>query len=292
MQDLMNVEPEEARKPKGRRNWALWGAIAVLAVGNTVAVWEIRHTRNEIDGWRKSTAADIGKLSEQAQSLNARADTHEVMLRSDLKQATEMAQSAATKASKAAEKKAEQMVTRLAAEYDQQRAQITDELGQVKNAAQETANQVSRMHTDVGAVQGEVQRTRSDLESTRTELKSMKGDLGVQSGLIATNAEQLAELRRLGERDYFEFSIPRDGKSYKVSNVVLKLRKTRMKDGRFTLNVVADDVEVQKKDRTVNEPIQFYMSNARQPYELVVNKVLKDRIVGYLAVPKVLAAAR
>ena len=70
------------------------------------------------------------------------------------------------------------------------------------------------------------------------------------------------------------------------------LRKADPKRSRFTVDVIADDKKVEKKDRTINEPVQFYVSRARQPYELVVNEVRKDRIVGYLAVPKVETASR
>ena len=74
-----------------------------------------------------------------------------------------------------------------------------------------------------------------------------------------------------------------------MGDIALKLKHTEREKGRFSLEVTADDKVVEKKYRTVNEPLQFYVSTARQPYELVINKVEKNRIVGYLATPKVKA---
>jgi len=110
------------------------------------------------------------------------------------------------------------------------------------------------------------------------------------SGLIATNSKQIQELRDLGDRNIYEFTLTKSGKIQKVGNVELMLRKADMGHNRFTLDVLADDKRVEKKDRTVNEPVQFYTSEARQPYEIVVNQVQKDKVVGYLATPKVTIA--
>jgi hypothetical protein len=107
------------------------------------------------------------------------------------------------------------------------------------------------------------------------------------SGLIATNAEELMQLKALGDRNYYEFDLRKQKQPVKVGDVLVRLTKADTKRNRFTIEVIADDKKVEKKDRTLNEPIQFYTMSARQPYELVVNNVQKDRIVGYLATPKV-----
>jgi len=123
-------------------------------------------------------------------------------------------------------------------------------------------------------------------EQTTADLKSARGDLGVQSGLIATNASELQALRRLGERDYFEFKLGKTLHPQRVGDITLLLKSTDPKTNKYTVDIMADDKLTQKKDKNVNEALQFYTSKAKQPYELVVTSVLKNLIVGYLATPK------
>ena len=129
--------------------------------------------------------------------------------------------------------------------------------------------------------------TRSELEKTIAQLKSTQGDLGVQSGLIATNGKELAALRALGERNYVEFKLAKQKAPQKVGDISVLLKKADAKANRYTIEVIADDKLVEKKDKTLNEPVQFLLSRARQPYELVVNDIKKDMISGYVASPKV-----
>ena len=110
--------------------------------------------------------------------------------------------------------------------------------------------------------------------------------MGVQSGLIATNANELAALKRLGERNYFEFKLGKGKERQRVGDITLLLKKTDPKKNKYTVEVLADDKLTVKTDKNINEPVQFYTSKARQPYELVVNQVAKDQIAGYLATPK------
>lgn len=115
----------------------------------------------------------------------------------------------------------------------------------------------------------------------------MTGDLGVTSGLVATNGKELAALKSLGERNYFEFNLRKQKEFARVGDITVKLNKADVKRNRYTLEIIADDKKVQKKDKNLNEPVQFYTAKARQPYEIVVNEIKKDQIVGYLATPKV-----
>jgi hypothetical protein len=115
----------------------------------------------------------------------------------------------------------------------------------------------------------------------------MNGDMGVMSGLIATNGKDLAALRELGERNYTEFDLTKKQADKRIGNVTLRLKSADAKRNRYTIEVLADDKRVEKRDRTINEPVQLYVSGNRQPLEIVVNDVKKDEVVGYLAVPKV-----
>jgi hypothetical protein len=117
--------------------------------------------------------------------------------------------------------------------------------------------------------------------------------MGVMSGLIATNGRELQALRELGERDYYEFTLTKTNIPQKVGDIQVMVKKTDPKKNRFTLEILVEDKKVEKKDRNLNEPVQFYVaSKARQPYELVVNEIRKSQVVGYLAVPKLKAARR
>jgi hypothetical protein len=167
----------------------------------------------------------------------------------------------------------------------------------VKESAVDASNKIDGINTDVGAVKTDVgtvktdvASTKSALDETRSELQRARGDMGVMSGLVATNSKQIQTLRDLGDRNIYEFTLSKDGKTQKVGDIELTLRKADTGRNRFTLDVLADDKRVEKKDRTINEPVQFYTSKAHQPYELVVNQVKKNQIVGYLATPKVTLA--
>jgi predicted nucleic acid-binding Zn-ribbon protein len=137
---------------------------------------------------------------------------------------------------------------------------------------------------DVRALSENVNGVRSDLDSTKQNLQMARGELGT---LIARNHEEIEQLRRLGQRDYFEFTLARKGTREQLGNLVsVELRGTNTKRNQFTVALYVDDMRLEKKNRAVNEPIYFYTSGTRAPLELVVNKISKDRITGYLSVPK------
>lgn len=165
-------------------------------------------------------------------------------------------------------------------------------LQELKTTTQQTGSKLGSLTGKVGTVEQEVTKNREELEKTIAELKTVRGDLGVQSGLIATNGTELAALRELGERNYFEFDIQKAKQPTRVGPITIRLRKADQKRNKYNIDLWADDKRVEKKDKTLLEPVQFYVMGSRQPYELVVNQVDKDRIVGYLATPKVEQARR
>ena len=175
-----------------------------------------------------------------------------------------------------------------AKELEAEQKQAAQQLGsQISSVREEAASKVGVVAGEVGGVKTGLEATRKDLEATKSQLKTAMGDLGVQSGLIARNSDELAELKRRGERNYFEFNLTSKEKTPKrIGDISVKLTKTDPKKGRYTLEVIAEDKKVEKRDKTVNEPVQFYVARARIPYEIVVNQVNKDSIVGYLATPK------
>jgi len=162
----------------------------------------------------------------------------------------------------------------------------------VKEATTTANERIAAVKTDVSGVKLEVASTKSELEKTIAELKSVRGDLGLQSGLIATNGRELAALKALGDRNYFEFNLGKTKQPQKVGEITIKLKKADAKRNKYTIEVVADDKKFEKKNRTINEPVQFYVSTSRQLCEIVVNRIQKNLISGYLATPKVRSARR
>ena len=163
------------------------------------------------------------------------------------------------------------------------------QIGQVK---QESEAKIGQVSTELGGAKSDIESTRKELEATKGKLEHTIGDLGVQSGLIARNREEVEELRRRGERNIFEFDLRRTKRPQRVGPVQLALQRADAKRFRYTMTVYADDKSIEKRDKTVNEPVQFYVKGTRSPYEIVVFEVSKDRATGYLTTPKELAAAK
>jgi hypothetical protein len=153
------------------------------------------------------------------------------------------------------------------------------------------SSDVASVKTDVGGVKTDVAATKSDLETTKSQLQRVVGDAGVMSGLIATNHSELEVLKHKGDRNYFEFTLQKGAKPMLLSTIKLQLKKVDEKRSKFTLNVSADDRNIEKKDKNLDEPVQFYTGKDPVLYEIVVNVVEKNKVSGYLATPKGAAAA-
>jgi DNA anti-recombination protein RmuC len=162
------------------------------------------------------------------------------------------------------------------------------ESAQQQTAQQVTAvsSEVSNVKTDVGGVKTDVAKTQSDLANAISQLTSMRGDLNGHSSLIARNHDELETLKHKGDRTYYEFTLTK-GQKKPVGTVSLELKKSDSKKSRFTLVVYSDDKSYEKKDRNLNEPLQFYSGKEPQLFEIVVNSVsAKNTVTGYLATPK------
>jgi DNA repair exonuclease SbcCD ATPase subunit len=166
-----------------------------------------------------------------------------------------------------------------AARFEQEQAASQKQIGAV-------SSDVSNVKTDVGGVKTDVAATKTELQNTEAKLQSAIGDLGVQSGLIATNGKELEILKHKGDRNYYEFTLSKGGRPTPLSGVSLLLKKADPKHSRYTLVVEADDKKIEKKDRGLNEPVQFYTGKSHFLYEVVVNSVDKNKVVGYLSTPK------
>ena len=238
-------------------------------------------TQSGLSTMRETLGAESSEAAKKLDQLSVRLDEERGRASQDLRQATQRTQ-----------RHADDLAQKIEAEAQQAQQQVVSEIGEVKDAATSAHTKIAETNDRVSTVDSRVTQTRSDLEKTVADLKSVQGDMGVQSGLVATNAKELAALRELGERNYLEFDVKKTNQPQRVGTVSIVLRKADPKRNRYTLDVLADDKRVEKRDRSINEPVQFYVSRAHQPYEIVVNEVQRDRVVGYLAVPKVLSASR
>lgn len=182
----------------------------------------------------------------------------------------------------------QEMAKRAAELESEQKAAAAKLSAQQKQQGQQLAavsGEVSGVKSDVGTARTDIAKTQTDLAATNAKLERVMGDAGVMSGLIARNQSELDELKRKGERNYYDFTLHK-GKKTPVSTVSLQLKKVDPKRSKFTLNVIADDRTIEKKDRTVNEPLQFYTGRDHMLYEIVVFTAQKNVITGYLSTPK------
>jgi len=171
-----------------------------------------------------------------------------------------------------------------------------EEATKIKEKNEEEAQKLAQMDTDVknqlatkasaddlNVVNGTVNNVKTDLEGTKNDLKMARSELGT---LIARNHEEIDVLRRMGERDYVEFTIQGKNKPQKVGNITVELRSVDTKKNKFSVALTVDDTRTEKKDRTLDEPVVFYPRGSHQADEFVVNSVAKDKISGYISVPK------
>jgi len=178
-----------------------------------------------------------------------------------------------------------------ATEVAEVRQEATTKLAEVQQSSDTKIGNVSGEVTKVAA---NLDATRADLAASRREISDVRTTLSQQ---IARNSGELSDLRKKGERDFFEFDITKPKKSTdmaRVGDILLQLRRTDTKKAKYDVLIQVDDSKLEKKDRTANEPVQFLVGRDKLRYELVVNFVDKDRIRGYLSTPKdkVLAAER
>lgn len=173
----------------------------------------------------------------------------------------------------------------LKAQQERSAARLAAEQQATNKQVANVSNDVSGVKTELGGAKTDIATTRTDLDATQKQLQSALGDLNVHSGLIAKNHDELEFLKHKGDRNYTEFTLKKKGRQ-PVSTISLDLKKTDPKRSRFTLDVFADDHTIEKKDRTLGEPLQFYTGRDRQLYEVVIFTVGKDSISGYLSTPK------
>jgi len=261
------------------RSGASWQLPAIIvlglvAVGGLAFGW---NASSKLDATQQSVAAQVNTLKQGVEqdmsSLKDRVVQDEKAnadLQGDLKVVTDklkITQGQLKKARSEAAKAVEETTTKLSA---------LDTSVHTELAAKAGSDDLKNVDTKVGGV-------RTDLDSTREDLKMARSEMGT---LIARNHDEIDQLRRLGERDYVEFTIAGKNKPQKVGNLTVELKGVNEKRGQYSVAMTAEDRRLEKKNRAMNEPVFFYLSGTKIPEELVINKIGKDTISGYVSIPK------
>lgn len=182
------------------------------------------------------------------------------------------------------ESQAEQLMAVRAAK--EQTARLAQQQAASEKQIGAVQSDVTAVKTDVGGAKASIAATQSDLADTRAQMQRVIGDEGKMSGLIATNHDELEVLRHKGDRNYFEFTLHKGAQPLLLSTVKLQAKKVDDKRGKYTLVVSSDDRNIEKKDKTLDEPVQFYSGKDPQLFEIVINSISKNVISGYLSAPK------
>jgi small-conductance mechanosensitive channel len=247
-------------------------ALGVLSLAGLGLGWSALNQAKSVE---QLTLASVKQANDALNQRLAKADDINQQMQSDLKVVTDKLNltkaelMAARKQNKTATTAVDQKVNNLA-------TSVKAELATKANA------------DDVNKLNGDVNGVKSDLDATKTSIQMARSEMGT---LIARNHDEIDQLRRMGQRDYFEFTVQRKGGATKVGTIQIQLKDTNTKKNQYTINVLADDNSFEKKNRSVNEPIFFYTGGTRSALELVVNKVTKSTATGYLSIPKGAGAA-
>ncbi len=287
----------QAPPPENKSNVMTIVAVAAIVASlgaNLFLMYQVNNLKDEAAHSREVLQGEVDTLKESSTAISAAARKHMDELKDDLDTRSRQLAAQANQAKKEAVSYADEKSKVLESEQQKTQQQVglvSSAVSEVSKKADTTAAKVENVNSDVSGVKQDLSATKTSLDQTKTDLnaniallKKVQGDLGGTNSLVATNSSELAELKKLGERNYVEFTLKKQKDMSKVANISLKLEKVDQKKNKFTLNVMADDKLTEKKDRNINEPLQFYVSKAL--YEIVVNSVGKDTISGYLSSPK------
>jgi len=264
---------EDARaelEPTPRWAWLAAIVLAAVSVLGLAVVWNATTQAKKITEQALATQMGQTKLvGQDLQALNSRltqAEEVNTQLQNELVAITDK-----LKITQGEVTSARRQNGQIRDDYSKKLAGVQSEL-----SAKANTDDLKSLGGDVTGVKSEVESTKNSLDMTRTEFGT----------LIARNHDEIDQLRRMGERDYFEFTLSGKGNRSKVGDLMVELRGTNAKKKQFTVALYVDDLRLEKKNRAIDEPIYFYTRGNRTPLELVVNEIGKDKVVGYMSVPK------
>lgn len=267
-----DMQAEESHmESSGTPRW-VWMAVIILAAVSVFGVGVGWNATNQAKKAEQALAAQGGQnklVGQDLQALNQRLTQSEELN-------TQLQNELMAVADKMKMTQGEVTIAR------RQNGQIRDDYSRKLSSVQSELAGKANLE-DVKSLGGDINGVKSDLASTRNNLDMTRTEFGT---LIARNHDEIDELRRVGERDYVEFTLTGKGNRSKVGDLMLELRGTNVKKNQYTVALYVDDLRLEKKDRSIDEPIYFYSMGTRVPRELVINQIAKDKIVGYVSVPK------
>jgi len=256
-------EQQAERQEASRWERASWGANRwlALAAGALVVVAGLALGY----GYRERLV--VGHLGAQQAVANATINQLQGQLSTVTARLNEMIAAQQAAAQAATQKKAQgaaaaKRVAPVDKRYKQLEAQLEDQKKQLK----ETQEQVAKNRTDL----------EGNLNSTREEL----------NGSIAKTHEELVALEKRGERSYFEFDLEKSKQFQRVGPLSLSLRKVDTKHKSYDVQMIIEDNHLTKKNVNLYEPVWIHAENGSQPVQIVVNRIEKNLVHGYVSAPK------
>jgi DNA repair exonuclease SbcCD ATPase subunit len=276
---MSEFQDETIQSTTGTPRWvglaiAVLGGVSLVGLGFGVSAL------NQSKSVEQTVQASLKQQNEQLSQRLAKEEEQNQQLQSDLKVVTDK-----LNVTQEDLQKARQQTKASAVAYNKKLSGLESNVN-TQLATKANADDVTKLGGDVTGV-------KNDLEDTKSKLERATGDMGVMSGLIARNHDDLEELKRKGDRNYFEFTLQKSKTPQRIGPVQMSLNKTDQKKSRYTVTVLADDKAIEKKDKTAGEPVQFYVKGTQHyaPYEIVVFDVGKNQVTGYLSTPKSAAGA-
>jgi hypothetical protein len=270
---------DEIQESRGTAGWVM-PAIVILALIAVAGVGFAFYDNNNIAANQQSEANTVAQLKtadedagKQIAALDQRltqADAANAGLQSDISVVTKRLKLTQTDLKQARDEAAQ-----IRTDSEQKIADLNT------NVTTQLATKAST--DDLSTTNSNVTVVKTDLEGTKNDLNMARSELGT---LIARNHDEVDELRRMGERNYVEFTVEGKNKPQKIGAITVELRAADPKKNQFTVALVVDDTRTEKKNRLVDEPIVFYPHGTHQADEFVVNSVAKDKITGYISMPK------
>jgi hypothetical protein len=267
-----DIPTEESRaESHGAPRW-VWLAVIVLAAVSVLGLavgWNATTQARKAEQALVTQTGQSRLIGQDLQSLNQRltqAEEINTQLQNELVAVTDK-----MKMTQGEVVTARRQNGQIRDDYSKKLTSVQSEL-----ATKANAEDVKSLGGDINGVKSELESTKNNLDMTRTEFGT----------LIARNHDEIDQLRRIGERDYFEFTLTGKGNRSKVGDLMVELRGTNVKKNQFTVALYVDDMRLEKKNRALDEPIYFYTRGTRLPLEMVVNQIGKDKVIGYMSVPK------
>jgi hypothetical protein len=281
---VQTISTQAQQTKRGGNGWKL----AVIAAGVGALGFNV-YLSSRIHAVDGAANAERIALEQQITQLERRLAARETMHQSTvaaLEAELERTQRvASTQARSEAKRQGESTANLIAEKQREQQDMFLGELGAVRTAADENREGLDAIRTEVSGVRGEIDQTRKGLAETGDIVLRTQDEIGLFSGRLDEQGASLAELKRRGERETMPFTLQRSKSLTKIGDVQVRLKDANPAKNRYTVEILADDQLILQKDRYVNEPVELYVTGSERPYEIVVTKVEKGAVRGFLSRP-------